>query len=155
MAAPEYAESMACKFVTRLRDRLRSALTLADDPFERLVERTERLAALPPAPRELDEFELLVQHALDRLPDEFQRIIETVPVVVSDGGAREHAYGQYYGDGVARGHYEDRIMIYRDTLVKDFGHDADLLAAQVERTVRHEIAHHLGWDEPGVQGLGL
>jgi hypothetical protein len=25
----------------------------------------------------------------------------------------------------------------------------------VERTVRHEVAHHLGWNEPGVRGLGL
>ena len=27
--------------------------------------------------------------------------------------------------------------------------------AQVVRTVRHELAHHLGWDELGVRGLGL
>lgn len=26
------------------------------------------------------------------------------------------AYGQYYGDGIARERYEDRIVIYRDTL---------------------------------------
>jgi predicted Zn-dependent protease with MMP-like domain len=30
-----------------------------------------------------------------------------------------------------------------------------LLREQVEQTVRHELAHHLGWDEPGVRGLGL
>ena len=36
-----------------------------------------------------------------------------------------------------------------------FGHDPALLRAQVERTVRHELAHHLGWDEPGMRGLGL
>jgi len=29
------------------------------------------------------------------------------------------------------------------------------LRAQVERTVRHEVAHHLGWDERGVRDLGL
>ena len=33
--------------------------------------------------------------------------------------------------------------------------DPELLRAQVERTVRHEIAHHLGWDERGVRDLGL
>ena len=38
-------------------------------------------------------------------------------------------------------------MIYRDTLERDFGHDRDLLAKQVEITLRHELAHHLGWDE--------
>ena len=46
-------------------------------------------------------------------------------------------------------------MIYRDTLERDFGHDRDLLARQVEQTLRHELAHHLGWDEGGVGGLGL
>ena len=30
-----------------------------------------------------------------------------------------------------------------------------LLKAQVERVVRHELAHHLGWGEAGVRGLGL
>jgi len=46
-------------------------------------------------------------------------------------------------------------VIYRDTLERDFGHDPQLLAAQVEQTLRHELAHHLGWDEGGVGGLGL
>lgn len=76
-------------------------------------------------------------------------------MVVSDHGAEVHAYGQYFGDGVAREAFEDRIVIYRDTLERDFGHDRALLAAQVERTLRHELAHHLGWDEGGVSGLGL
>jgi predicted Zn-dependent protease with MMP-like domain len=30
-----------------------------------------------------------------------------------------------------------------------------MLRAQVERTLRHEVAHHLGWGERGVRGLGL
>lgn len=102
-----------------------------------------------------DEFEALVADAIDRLPEEFQEVLAKVAVVVSDLGADEHAYGQYYGDGVARERYEDRIVIYRDTLERDFGHDRELLARQVERTLRHELAHHLGWDERGVGGLGL
>jgi predicted Zn-dependent protease with MMP-like domain len=102
-----------------------------------------------------DEFEELVADAIDALPEEFQRLLERVPVIVSDLGEETRAYGQYYGDGVARERYEDRIVIYRDTLVRDFGHDPALLAKQVERTLRHELAHHLGWDEGGVGGLGL
>lgn len=104
---------------------------------------------------ELDEFESLVVDAIDRLPDQFQEVLAKVAVVVSDRGEEVHAYGQYSGDGVARENYEDRIVIYRDTLERDFGHDRDLLARQVERTLRHELAHHLGWDERGVGGLGL
>jgi predicted Zn-dependent protease with MMP-like domain len=104
---------------------------------------------------ELDEFESLVVDAIDRLPDEFQEVLEKVAVVVSDRGTEVHAYGQYFGDGIARERYEDRIVIYRDTLERDFGHDRELLATQVERTLRHELAHHLGWNEQGVGGLGL
>ncbi len=104
---------------------------------------------------DLDEFEELVVDAIDGLPDEFQRELAKIAVVVSDRGAEVRAYGQYFGDGIARNNFEDRIVIYRDTLERDFGHDPELLARQVERTLRHELAHHLGWDERGVGGLGL
>lgn len=104
---------------------------------------------------ELDEFEAMVVDAIDRLPEEFQEVLAKVAVVVSELGVEAHAYGQYFGDGVARENFEDRIVIYRDTLERDFGHDRELLARQVERTLRHELAHHLGWDEHGVGGLGL
>jgi predicted Zn-dependent protease with MMP-like domain len=107
------------------------------------------------AEEEMDEFEALVADAIDALPEEFQRLLEKVPVVISDLGTEARAYGEYYGDGMALERFEDRIVIYRDTLERDFGHDRALLARQVERTLRHELAHHLGWDERGVGGLGL
>ena len=44
-------------------------------------------------------------------------------------------------------------MIFRDTLRRDFGHDPELLRDQVTRTVRHELAHHVGFDELGVSRL--
>jgi predicted Zn-dependent protease with MMP-like domain len=109
---------------------------------------------MPGVQRE-DEFESLIADAIDRLPEQFQTVLESVAVVVSALGSEAHAYGQYFGDGVAHERYEDRIVIYRDTLERDFGHDRQLLARQVERTLRHELAHHLGWDEEGVGGLGL
>jgi predicted Zn-dependent protease with MMP-like domain len=108
-----------------------------------------------PGTSETDEFESLLIDAIDALPDEFQRILEKVAIVISDRGAEVHAYGHYFGDGVARERYEDRIVIYRDTLERDFGHNRELLAKQVERTLRHELGHHLGWGERGVRDLGL
>lgn len=99
--------------------------------------------------------EQLVGEALDRLPGWVLDVIADVPVLVLDGGRRAHAYGLYHGDGVARDRVADQIVIYRDTLLRDFAHDPDLLAAEVDRTLRHEIAHHLGYAEDGVGGLGL
>jgi len=102
-----------------------------------------------------EDFKVLVRAAIDDLPLEFHRALEHVAVVVSDRGRRRRAYGLYEGGTAARDHFHDRIVIFRDTLLRDFGHDPELLKAQVTRTVRHELAHHLGWDERGVRGLGL
>jgi predicted Zn-dependent protease with MMP-like domain len=104
------------------------------------------------APTAFDE---LVVDAIDDLPDEFQEILRHVPVVVSHHGREYRAYGHYMGDTVAREYYPDKIVIYQDTLVRDFGYDPELLRAQVTRTLRHELAHHLGWGERGVRDLGL
>ncbi|MGZ4202968.1 MAG: metallopeptidase family protein [Thermoleophilaceae bacterium] len=128
---------------------------MSEEEFERLVRRSEELARHPDLAREATEFELLVADAIDNLPEEFRRLLEHTPVVVSNRGAEAGAYGHYFGDTVARGYYEDRIVLYQDTLERDFGHDPDLLAAQVERVLRHELAHHLGWGESGVRELGL
>jgi predicted Zn-dependent protease with MMP-like domain len=136
--------------------------------FEALVEESERLArdGLAAEPDEVEFMELdpyddedfaeLVREAMDELPDLLQRALErNVAVVISDGGRKARAYGLYHGDGVARDEVPDRIVIYRDTLRRDFGHDPDVLRHEVTRTVRHELAHHLGADELGVQDLGL
>ena len=128
---------------------------MPEEEFERIVRRSEELARRPQLARDATEFELIVTDALDRLPPDFQDILRQTPVIVSQRGAELGAYGHYYGDSVAGGRYEHRIVIYEDTLVRDFGRDPELLAVQVERTVRHEIAHHLGWNESGVRGLGL
>ena len=140
--------------------------------FEALVQRTERLAAEGSwesweddddsdededlfDPHNEEDFKALVRRAIDDLPLEFHRALEHVAVVVSDSGRRSRAYGLYQGDTAAQDYFHDRIVIFRDTLVRDFGHAPDLLRAQVTRTLRHELAHHLGWDEKGVRGLGL
>ena len=123
--------------------------------FERIVERSERLAKEPPPALPPDEFDEIVTEAIDALPPEFRALLEDAPVVISHRGSEHRAYGHYFGDTVARDNYPDRIVIYRDTLERDFGHDPELLRAQVERTLRHEVAHHLGWGERGVRELGL
>ena len=139
-----------------------------EEEFELLVRRSERLArenlAAEPDESEFMEldpynptdFEELVRDALDDLPDILRAALDrNVAVIISDQGRRHRAYGLYQGTTVARDAASSRIVIFRDTLLRDFGRDPDELRAQVLRTVRHELAHHLGADELGVRELGL
>ena len=135
--------------------------------FEELVRNSETLAreglAVDPEESEFMEldplndadFEELVRDALDDLPDLLQNALEHVAVVISNGGRARGAYGLYQGGQTRREDTHDRIVIFRDTLRRDFGHDPDLLREQVTRTVRHELAHHVGFDELGVSRLDL
>jgi predicted Zn-dependent protease with MMP-like domain len=139
----------------------------SETEFEEIVRNSETLAreGLAVAPdesefMELDplndeDFEELVRDALDDLPDLLQNALSHVAVVISDGGRRRGAYGLYQGDGATRDDAHDRIVIFRDTLRRDFGEDPDMLREQVTRTVRHELAHHVGFDELGVSRLDL
>jgi len=139
----------------------------SESEFEEIVRNSETLArqglAVDPEESEFmeldplddEDFEELVRDALDDLPDLLRNALSHVAVVVSDGGRRQRAYGLYQGDGATREDTHDRIVIFRDTLRRDFGHDPELLRDQVTRTVRHELAHHVGFDELGVSRLDL
>lgn len=139
---------------------------VSEDDFEHVVKRTERLAAtglyVDPDEHEFleldpwldDHFEEIVAEALDDLPDLLRGALRNLAIIISDGGIKADAYGMYHGDTVA-GHHHARVIIYRDSLRRDYGHDADLLREQITITVRHELAHHLGADELGVRDLGL
>jgi predicted Zn-dependent protease with MMP-like domain len=139
----------------------------SESEFDEIVRNAELLAreglAVDPDEHEFMEldplddqdFEELVRDALDDLPDLLRNALAHVAVVISDGGRRQGAYGLYQGDGATNDHTHDRIVIFRDTLRRDFGHDPELLRDQVTRTVRHELAHHVGFDELGVSRLDL
>lgn len=128
---------------------------MPEEEFRRMAQRSELMSQLPPGQHQPSEFEELVIEAIDALPEEFQEILRDVPIVISDLGHEFGAYGHYIGDTMARDNYRDHIVIYQDTLERDFGWNPDLLRAQIARTVFHEVAHHLGWDEQGVRDLGL
>jgi predicted Zn-dependent protease with MMP-like domain len=139
----------------------------SESEFEEIVRHSEALArdglVVDPDENEFmeldplddDDFEELVRDALDDLPDLLRNALAHVAVVISDGGRKRGAYGLYQGDGATRDDTHDRIVVFRDTLRRDFGHDPELLRDQVTRTVRHELAHHVGFDELGVSRLDL
>jgi predicted Zn-dependent protease with MMP-like domain len=135
--------------------------------FEELVRHSEEVAreglVVDPEEAEFmqldplndDDFEELVRDALDDLPDLLRNALTHVAVVISDGGRARGAYGLYQGGGSTRDDVHDRIVIFRDTIRRDFGRDPDMLREQVTKTVRHELAHHVGFDELGVSRLDL
>ncbi|WP_235736526.1 metallopeptidase family protein [Nocardioides alcanivorans] len=108
-----------------------------------------------------DEFEALVDRALDEIPDEITALVHNVVVLVEDHplpGEPDDLLGLY--DGVAlteRGanHADmpDRIFIFRQPLL-DFCEDEDDLVEQVRITVVHEVAHHFGIGEARLHELG-
>jgi predicted Zn-dependent protease with MMP-like domain len=154
---------------------------LDERSFEALEDNVEQLAAegaKQPTPPQLalpahgpirseEEFEAAVRSAIDALPLEFQRKLENVVITVSDDGQKQHAYGMYVPGvdpddgyrwwffGPGRRATLSQIVIYRDTLLRDYQSDPVLLRAKITETVRHEVGHALGFDEDGVRSLGL
>ena len=154
-----------------------------DEPsFEALEDTVDKLAAqgqkapsqhslrpLPPGSpiRTEAEFEAAVRSAIDGLPDRIQKKLGDIVITVSDDGHIEHAYGMYVPGsgpndgyrwwffGMGRRAELSQIIIYRDTLLRDYGRDPTLLRAKITETVRHEVGHALGFDETGVRRLGL
>ena len=134
--------------------------------FEALVDQSERLAreglAVDPEESEFmeldplndEDFEELVRDALDDLPDLLRNALAHVPVVISNGGRRAGAYGLYQGGQTRRDDTHDRIVIFRDTLRRDFGHDADLLRGQVVRTASTITASAIWGNLLGCGGPG-
>jgi predicted Zn-dependent protease with MMP-like domain len=139
-----------------------------EDEFEQIVRRAERLAARqgewepgdedydwdedydPARFSEEEDFKALVRAAMDELPLELHRALEHVAIVVGESGSRvrvgrgrRSVYAVYEGDTVTQDYFHDRIVIFRDMLIRDFGHDPDLLREQVLRTVSAELTRHL------------
>ncbi len=132
---------------------------LSDEEFDRLVERVEMTANAWPvtSATQDDDFARLVRDALEELPEFLQAsLADNLAVLIADDGSVRNLYGLYHGATVAYpGHHSQVIVIYRDTLMRDFGLDPEELRRQVVTTVRHEVAHHLGASERRIAELGL
>jgi len=146
-----------------------------EDNIDRLANQSERALEANPGPdlppnvpiHSEADFEAAVRAALDALPTEVVDRLRDVAITVSDDGAANHAYGMFIPGAQSRSQVArwfpwgganpnpDKIVIYRDTLTRDFGKDQTLLRAKIIETVRHEVGHALGFDEAGVRKLGL
>ncbi|MDM8520581.1 metallopeptidase family protein [Anaerolineales bacterium HSG6] len=116
------------------------------------------------------EFEQLVVEALDALPDFFKQKLQNIEVVVADWPteAEKRAVnlqpgglllGLYQGVPQTRrtSHYSlvppDKITIYR-LPIEMVCRTPKRVRAQVQRTVKHELAHHFGISDDRLRELG-
>ena len=117
-----------------------------------------------PMPVEMspDDFDALVDRALDDIPEELAGLVHNVVVLVEDEppeGEPADLLGLY--DGVAlteRGggllpQLPDRIFLFRGPLL-DMCDDEEDLAEEIRITVVHEVAHHFGIDDARLHDLG-
>lgn len=105
-------------------------------------------------------FQRLVAQAVDSLPEEFHARLENIAVVVEDWPSKVHLadtglkrgetlLGLYEGVPLTeRGsHYglvpPDKITVFQKPIEALYRHDTEVIA-EIQRVVRHEIAHHFG-----------
>ena len=104
-------------------------------------------------------FEERVRAALDTLPPELARALESVAVTVEEEHPEDpDLFGLY--EGVPRtergdwaGSLPDRITIYRRPLEESFA-DPQELEHEIRVTVLHELGHLFGIDEDRLAELG-
>ena len=105
------------------------------------------------------EFEGYVADALDELPPELVAQFSNVVVVVEDENVDDpDLLGLYEGVALTeRDHYTgtlpDRISLYRIPLCL-MAEDLDHLVEEIQVTVVHEFAHHVGIDDERLHQLG-
>ena len=108
----------------------------------------------------VDEFELLVEEAIDSLPDDLRGFMSNVAVVVEEEPpAGLPLLGLYQGvplttrSSAYAGVPPDKITIYRGPLERRADGDQERLTAEVRRVVLHEIAHHFGISDERLREL--
>ena len=119
------------------------------------------------------EFEQVAKEALEQLPKELRKKIENVQIVVREarrpkpatGGQdtldERELYGLYTGtplpnrrdDDPAR--LPDTVILFKDNIEKDFEDDRAGMIKCIQETVLHELGHYFGFDEKGLENLGI
>jgi len=123
-----------------------------------------------PSPLRLspDAFETIVREAAEDLPDEFRAVFDEVAVVIDPMPARaivggEHPpdlLGLFVGPPVAEreagpgGEPPPTIFLFQRNLER-IAADEEELRSEIRTTLYHELGHALGFDEEGVDAMGL
>jgi predicted Zn-dependent protease with MMP-like domain len=131
-------------------------------PFRRSALGVPAYAGRMPVEIAPEDFDRLVEAALDELPDEIAALVTNVVVQVEDDAPPEDPDLLGIYDGVAltdraanhAGMLPDRILLFRGPLC-DMCDSLDQLRDEVRITVVHEVAHHFGIGEERLHALGL
>jgi predicted Zn-dependent protease with MMP-like domain len=114
-----------------------------------------------PAPLLLgpEEFDSILARAAEALPEEFRRTLEEVPVVVEPVPSRALLATGLPPDllGLWDPGEEEappRILLFQRNLERAFP-EREALAREIETTLYHELGHALGFDEDGLEEIGL
>lgn len=116
------------------------------------------------------EFEELVASAFAEIPERFRGRFQNVVVLIADKPTTEQLrecdipdgetlYGYYDGVPLADRANDgepvlpDRVFIFQFPLEEDCATLAEL-STEVGRTLRHELAHHLGIEDDRLEDLG-
>mgnify|MGYP001593429955 FL=1 len=115
------------------------------------------------------EFEKIVEQALENLPDKFKSQLNNVAIFVKDKPTPEQLskiklkrgdllFGLFEGYAQAKrlnfGPFlPDRITIFSKAILSQSDNSAEL-KQKIIATVKHEIAHHFGSDEKGAARAG-
>jgi len=119
---------------------------------------------------ERERFAELVARAVERLPEEFRERLENLEVVVEDYPTPlQSTRGKVHRGSVLLGLYEgvpqtrrsshygmvlpDKITIFQRPIEAMCRNDEEI-AAEIERVVLHEIAHHFGIGDERLRELG-
>ena len=109
-----------------------------------------------------EEFDHLVDAALDEIPDELVERVSNVVVLVEDEPPPDQPrdlLGLYEGvalteqEGGNLARLPDRIFVFRLPLL-DYCATREELVEEVRVTVVHEIGHHFGIDDDRLHDLG-
>lgn len=106
-----------------------------------------------------EEFETLVERAIDQLPEEYAALLENVAVLVEDEpdpedlealgiDSEDELLGLYRGIPLidrdsAYAALPDQVYLYRGPLLR-ICHDRRELVREVRDTLVHELGHHFG-----------
>jgi predicted Zn-dependent protease with MMP-like domain len=117
-----------------------------------------------------DEFELVVDEAIQSVPEGFHRYLQDIVVDVEDMPDEDTCrdmkirdprslLGLYHGTPLTERHvddtfrYPERIVIYKRNIER-MCKDRRRMVDQIRRTVLHEIGHHFGLSERQLRELG-